>query len=85
MVETQFLGVRFMGERAQTPQYSRVTLYRMIDALVLEHNRLSNKMLSISKEKSTSTKSMEDILIPPFAEISHIAPLADEKHNQMHE
>ena len=40
MVETQLIGFRFCEQQ----EYSRVTLYRMIDTLVLEHNRLAGKL-----------------------------------------
>ena len=50
MIETQLIGFRFSKKQ----EYSRVTLYKMIDILVLEHNRLAGKLEALNKNLSES-------------------------------
>lgn len=50
IIETQLIGFRF----CRNQEYSRVTLYKMIDTLVLEHNRLAGKLEALNKNLSYS-------------------------------
>lgn len=48
MIETQLLGFRF----SQNKEYSRTRLSKMIDTLILEHNRLAGKLQLTEKDKN---------------------------------